>query len=183
MTLEAAAKRLSEISGAPVRDYSTRDFGRDRNPDARAVVVPKAKSRQVLQRIRRELDPTIVAFIGSTQWLGDEEHPDGEEIVLASAKSQFDILRVAQSDACNYDMLTEDLIKKLTEYDEACGIDIFHAETDTIEFRFLKLPADMPGFCNDLYQFCPAIVDQGVGTVEALEDEIRRTQEVFLWRD
>jgi hypothetical protein len=183
MTLEAAAKRLSEISGTPVRDYSTRDFGRDRNPEARSVVVPKAKSRQVLQRVRRELDPTIVAFIGSTQWLGDEQHPDGEEIVVANAKSQFDILRVAQSDACNYDMMTEDLIKKLTEYDRAYGIDIFHAETDTIEFKFSKLPADMPGFCNDLYEFCPDIVDQGCGTVEALEDEIRRTQEVFLWWD
>jgi hypothetical protein len=41
MTLEVALKRLSEISGAPVRDYSTRDFGRDRNPDARSMVDPE----------------------------------------------------------------------------------------------------------------------------------------------
>jgi len=183
MTLEAAAIRLSEISGAGVREYSTRDFGRDRNPEARSVVVPKAKSRQVLQRIRSELDPNMVAFIGTTRWLGDEKHADGEEIVVAKANSQFDILRVAKSDAVNFGMVTEDLIKKLTEYDRTYGIDIFHAETDTIEFKFSKPPADMRGFCKDLYKFCPDIVDQGVGTVEALENEIRRSQEVLLWWD
>ena len=49
------------------------------------------------------------------------------------------------------------------------------AETDTIEFTFLKLPAGLRAFCEDLYEFCPDIVDQGVGTVEALESEIRRS--------
>ena len=183
MTLEEAAKRLSQISSAPARNYSTRDFGREWNPDARSVVVPKARSRQVLQRIRSELDPKLVAFIGTTRWLGDENHADGEEIVVAKANSQFDVLRVAQSDAVNFGMVTEDLIKKLTEYDRTYGIEIFHAETDTIEFRFSKLPGDMPRFCKDLYKFCPDIVDQGIGTLEALENEIRKTQEVFLWWD
>lgn len=183
MNLDSAAKRLSEISGSPIRNYSTRDFDRERNPDARSVVVPKAKARQVLQHVRSELGPGLIAFVGTSRWLGDEKHADGEEIVLAKGDSQFDILRVAQSDAVNYGMVTDDLIKKLTEYDRNHGIDIFHAETDTIEFRFSKLPVDVPGFCKDLYKFCPDIVDQGVGTVEALESEIRRTKEVFLWWD
>lgn len=183
MTLDAATKRLSEISGSPIRDFSTRDFGRDRNPDARSVVVPKAKTRQVLQQVRSDLGPGLTAFIGTTRWLGDEKHPDGEEIVVAKGDSQFDILRVAQSDAVNYGMVTEDLIKKLAVYDRNYGIDIFHAETDTIEFAFLKLPPDMPGFCKDLYIFCPDIVDQGAGTIEALENEIRRTHKVYLWWD
>jgi hypothetical protein len=183
MTLEAAGERLSEISNAPVRDYSTRDFGRDRNLEARSVVVPARRSRQILQRIRGELAPGIVAFVGTTRWLGDEQHPGGEEIVIADGSSQFDILRVAQSDAVNYGMVTEDLIRKLAEYDRAYGIDIFHAETDTIEFRLLKLPDDMPGFCKELYKFCPDIVDQGAGTVEALQNEIGKSQQVFLWWD
>ena len=181
--MDAAAKRLADISGTPFRDYSTRDFGRDRYADAKSVVVPKTKSREVLKQIRAELGPKLVAFIGTTRWLGDEKHKDGEEIVVANAESQFDILRVAKSDAVNYGMVTNDLIKKLTEYDRRYGIDIYHAETDTIEFKLSKLPDDMSAFCKDLYKFCPDIVDQGVGTVEALEKEIRRTGAVFLWWD
>ncbi len=80
-------------------------------------------------------------------------------------------------------MEAEELVAKLTEYDRAFGIDIFHAETDTIEFKLLKLPADLGSFCQDLYEFCPDIVDQGVGTVEALENDIRDRQELLLWWD
>jgi hypothetical protein len=116
VTLEAAANRLSEVAGSPVRNYSTRDFGRDRYAAARSVIVPKARSRDVLRNFRRELGPNLIAFIGTTQWLGDEVHEGREEIVVAQGDSQFDILRVAQSDAVNYGMVTEDLIKKRRRY-------------------------------------------------------------------
>ena len=183
MTLDTAATLLSQLAGAPVRNYSTRDFGRDKNPDARSVVVSTNRSRQALEEFRRRLDPKFIAFIGTTRWLGDEQHSDAEEIVVAEADSQFDALTIAQSDAANYDMFADDLIKKLRAYDELCGIDIFHAETDTIEFRLRTPPPDLAAFCADLYEFCPDIVDQGVGSVEALAAEIRNTHRVFLWWD
>jgi hypothetical protein len=183
MTLDAAGARLSEIAGEPLRPHSTQDFGREPYAEARSVVVPKTRSREVLEEMRRELGPSLIAFIGTTRWLGDERHDEAEEIVVAKGDSQFDILRVAQSDAVNYGKETEDLIRKLTEYDRAYGIDIFHAETDTIEFRLTRLPDDLRRFSRDLYEFCPDIVDQGVETVEALEQEIRRTGEVYLWWD
>ena len=103
MTLDAAARRLSEISGAPPRAYSTRDFGRDRNPEARSVVVPESRSRDVLQRLRSELGPNIIAFIGTTRWLGDELHPGGQEIVVADATSQFLFLQLGAGVASGAD--------------------------------------------------------------------------------
>jgi len=180
LNLDTAAKRLSEISGSSIRDFATRDFGRDRNLHARSVVVPKAKARRILQQVRSEIGPELVAFIGTTQWSGNEKHVGGEAIVVANGTSQLEILRVARSNAVNYGMVTDDLIKKLTEYDWNYGIDVFHAETDTIEFRFSKLPSDVPGFCKDLYKFCHDIVDQGAGSIDELEKEIRRTLEVYL---
>ena len=60
--LEGVGKRYGER--VVVRDFSTRDFGRDRNPDARSVVVPKTKSRQVLERIRRDA-PELLAGVDS----------------------------------------------------------------------------------------------------------------------
>jgi hypothetical protein len=80
-------------------------------------------------------------------------------------------------------METEDLIKKLREYDEQFGVDIFHAETDTVEFAFIHMPEDVAAFCTDLYEFCPDIVDQGTGTVERLRQEIKEREQVFLWWD
>ncbi|WP_013627101.1 DUF4253 domain-containing protein [Rubinisphaera brasiliensis] len=182
VTLDAAAQRLAEMSGASIRDYSTYDFGRNRDQNAKSVVASHDRSPQLVAEMREHLGQNLICFVGTTRWLGDEEH-DGDEIVVANGNSQFDILRIARSDAINYGMETDDLIKKLRVYDDEFGIDIFHAETDTIEFAFQKMPEDLAAFCKDLYEFCPDIVDQGTGTVELLEKEIREREQVFLWWD
>jgi hypothetical protein len=182
MSLDVASTRLAELARRPLRQFATRDFGRDRNFEAKSVVVSNEKAQPLVTQIRAELGPGLLAFVGCTRSLADP--PDeGSEVVVAHGNSQFDILRVAQSDAINFDMETEDLIRKLEEYHSKYGIDIFHAGTDTIEFRFITMPSDLAEFCKDLYKFCPDIVDQGVGTVEDLEKEIAKTGTVFLWWD
>nr|WP_253260919.1 DUF4253 domain-containing protein [Rhodanobacter glycinis] len=80
-------------------------------------------------------------------------------------------------------MGTEDLIRKLKQWDVAYGIDIVMADTDTIQLRLKTVPPDIHAFAKELYAFCPDIVDQGVGSVEKLERSIRESRTVFLWWD
>ncbi len=183
MTLDDLGRVLAELSNCSVRAFSTRNFGRQQYLDARSVVVPQERSRLVLSDVRSALDVKQIAFIGTTRWLGDEKHPNAAEIVIAIGDSQMDILRVAQSDAVNHDKDTDDLIAKLSEFDRRYNIDVFHAETDTIEFQFKELPGDLSAFSKELYAFCPDIVDQGVGSIEALERDIKEKKEVLLWWD
>ncbi len=182
MNLEQAAQRLSELAGKPVRPYSTRDFGRENYPAARSVVVPDAVARSLVRTLRDELSEGLVAFLGCDRSLADNA-AEGTELVVGLGESQFDILRIAASDAVNYGMETDDLVRKLQQYDTDFGIDIFHAETDTIEFDLKSMPGDLRAFCDDLYEFCPDIVDQGAGSIEALEKEIAERRAVFLWWD
>jgi len=49
-------------------------------------------------------------------------------------------------------------------------------------FVFVLLVAGC-GQTKELYDFCPDIVDQGTGTMEALKLEITRTRELYLWWD
>src|SRR5262249_38127499 len=134
MTLQDAGRQLAAIAKCPLRTFSTFDFGRGQDTAARSVVVPKDDAEGVLLKLRSQSLPGIIAFIGTANWLGDERHEDGAELVIAKGTTQFDIVRIARSDAVNYEMGTEDLVQKLQSYDEAFGIDIIHAETDTIEF-------------------------------------------------
>ena len=71
----------------------------------------------------------------------------------------------------------------LKQWDDAYGIDIYMADTDTIRLRLKRLPPDLPAFAKEVYAFCPDIVDQGMGSVEALEQAIRESREVYLWWD
>jgi len=180
--LEEAARALAQVTGAPVRPFSTRDFGREPYPDARSALVPEAKAEKLLSELRRKLPPGIVAFVGVTHSLAQPK-PTGVELVVARGKSQFDILRVAASDAVNYGMETEDLIKELGAWDREFGIDIWQAETDTIQVRFRSMPTDLHAFAQRVARLCPDVVDQGVGSVEALETALRQARGVFLWWD
>jgi len=181
-TLESAAKRLAQLSGKPIRLFATRDFGREHYTSARSVVVQSAKAVPLVYQLRSELEHGLLVFVGCTRSLAAGAK-SGSEVVVATGESQMEILRVAKSDAVNYGMETEDLILKLQEYDQRYGIDIFHAETDTVEFSFKQVPQDLNRFCDDLYEFCPDIVDQGVGSVDKLAAQIVKQKSVYLWWD
>jgi hypothetical protein len=136
----------------------------------------------LLKDIRSRLGPELVAFIGTQRSLAKPK-ADGVEVVVGCGSSQFDILRIAASDAVNYGKETEDLIKQLQIWDTSFGVDIFQAETDTIQLRLKSLPDDLQAFAEEVYEFCPDIVDQGVGSVDKLAEAIRASRTLLLWWD
>lgn len=178
-----AVELLARATGAgKVRHYSTYDFGRAKDERCASVVVPEEEAEALVFLLRNELESGLVAFVGTSRWLGDEEH-EGVEVVVGPGESQFAILQLARSDAVNYGMGTAEIAAKLKEYDEAFGIDIRRAETDTIAFDLLGWPRDLAAFAGAVYEFCPDIVDQGVGSVEELREAIEATGRVYLWWD
>ncbi|MEZ5650856.1 MAG: DUF4253 domain-containing protein [Burkholderiaceae bacterium] len=180
--LEQGEAVLARCSGRSVRPYSTRDFGREPYHGARSVIVMPILAPHILKHVRAGLGPGMIAFIGTQTSLADPA-PSGTEIVVGRGSTQFDILRVAASDAVNYDMGTEDLIARLQRWDKDIGIDIYAAQTDLIQLRLKSLPNDVGAFAQEVYSFCPDIVDQGAGSLHELASEIERTKELTLWWD
>lgn len=174
---------VADPANRRVRPYSTYDFGREKDENCLSVVVPAKEAGPRVVQLREALEPGLLAFAGTYQWYGDERHEDGVEVVVGAGDSQFDILRLARTDAANCDMDTEDLIEKLRDYDEDFGIDIRSATTDTAVFGLVGVPSDYAAFAQDLYEFCPDIVDQGIGSVEELGKAINLYREVYLWWD
>ncbi len=178
-----ATMHLTAVTNQPVRAFFTIDFGREQNSNCVSALVPEQRSLELLSQLRESLEPGCVAFIGTTRSLAENRYPGLVELVVGLGESQFDILRLAATDAVNYNMLTEDIIEKLLDIDRRYGIDIFQAETDTIVFGLRTSPEDMTAFAEEIYDFCPDIVDQGVGTVDALADGIDMGRCVSLWWD
>lgn len=180
--LEKASGVLAEVTGKSVQYFSTQDFGRATYSKARSVLVPEQTAEVVLRKVRTRLPAGTIAFVGVTHSLARPK-PNGVELVVAEGSSQFDILRVAASDGINYGLNTEDLIHELQAWDREIGIDIWQAETDTVQLRLKSIPKNLPAFATRVYKFCPDIVDQGAGSVSALEKEISKEKSVFLWWD
>lgn len=106
-----------------------------------------------------------------------------EIICVLKSSDKYDTLRAFNTNGINYDIDTDKLIEKLQKWDKEYGINILGVDFDWVDIKFNSLPGDLKKFAEEIYEFCPDSVDQGVGTIEALEKMIKEEQRVFLWWD
>lgn len=173
---------LAAVTKSNVRDYWTNDFGRKKRSGGYSVIVPVESAEKLLESIRAQVPSGYVAFIGTTNNL-DHRKIKGAELVMAPGQDQFDIVRLAATDAVNHDKTTDQIIEELRRWDSQFGIDIWQAETDTVQLKLKSIPVDLPEFAQGLYEFCPDIVDQGVGDIESLQAAVKQEGAIFLWWD
>ncbi len=83
-------------------------------------------------------------------------------------------LRERGTNGANFDIMTEDTIRKLQEWEKKCEFEIVDVRHDSVEIEFQTLPEDLDEFCNEIYEFCPDTIEQGFGLmseqIEALKN-------------
>lgn len=169
---------LAQISGEEPRPFLTFDFGREHDPRGVSVVVAAAAAHGLVARLRGVLPKGFTAFVGFNDVMAART-----EVVVVPVHDQFDILRWAKSNAANYGIMTEGLVRTLRRWDEQHGIEIVGATTDTIELKLVRIPRPAAVFAREVNAFCPDIVSQGVGTVTALAEAIESGTPLVLWWD
>lgn len=173
---------LATVAKSDVRDFWTNDFGRAKRTGGYSVIVPVESAQKLLESVRGQVPSGYVAFVGTIHNI-DDPRIKGAELVMAPGQDQFDIVRLAATDAVNHDMTTDQIIEELRRWDAQFGIDIWQAETDTVQLKLKSIPEDLPEFSQRLYEFCPDIVDQGVGDIESLQAGIKQEGVIVLWWD
>jgi hypothetical protein len=106
-----------------------------------------------------------------------------DEITVLKTDDMFDALRFEGTNGINYDIHTEDIIDKLKTWNDQFGLDIFAASFDLVQAHYVKMPSDLKAHAEETYAFCPDVVDQGTGSVEALQQEIQKARQLYLWWD
>ena len=71
-----------------------------------------------------------------------------------------------QTNGINCDITTEDVIEKLTQWDELYGIEISEVEYDRVIVKFSRLPENLAALAMEIYEFCPDVIDQGYGCMD-----------------
>jgi hypothetical protein len=90
----------------------------------------------------------------------------------------FALIREAGTNAGNYDLDTEDIINRLKQWQSLCSFTVKSAGHDRVDIEFATLPADMNAFAQDLYDFCPDLVDQGTGCMAEMIETMEEMGEV-----
>ncbi|MCW3466740.1 DUF4253 domain-containing protein [Chitinophaga nivalis] len=109
--------------------------------------------------------------------------PEPDKIAVLKSADQFDILRYKGTNGNNFGISTDSLIKRLREWDTQYHFQIIGADHDWVELKFGTVPPDFTDLAQQVYDFCPDIVDQGTETVQALSEEMQRTHTLYLWWD
>lgn len=151
----------------------------NRNMKGLVLQESKEKAEKMVQKLRSVLNNKGYQIYRSEMNFGYS--PD--KITILKTKDKYDLLRFEGTNGINYNLYIEDIIDQLKVWDSLYVLDIIAVGFDFIEADIRKLPKDMSGFCHDLYTFCPDIVEQGTGSIEALKSEISLTKKLFLWWD
>lgn len=141
--------------------------------------ISKEKRPEVLSKLKEEFQNSEYQIFYSK--VSYDKTP--EVICILKSIDKYDILRALKSNGINYDIDTDSLIEKLEKWEKEYGIEIQGADGDWVDIKFNKLPADSRKFCEEIYEFCPDSVDQGVGSLEELENYLKEYRGVFLWWD
>lgn len=163
------ADEINTRSGFPTAKHPWRGVAFRVHPDSTG-----ARIAALAERIR----PEGYAIYRSRMGFGGE--PD-ELCVLMTQQVDMAILRYEQTDGINYDITTDSLIQRLDGW--GLQLTITGASHDWMEAKIGKAIIDWQLLAEEVYAFCPDVVEQGTGTVEALAEEMKRTKTLYLWWD
>lgn len=124
-------------------------------------------------------------------------------IGIVKLNDHYQIVQFFGTAAGNYDLSHQNVINKLKDWEKLCDFEILGGGGDTLQLAFKTLPDDRVRFAEDVYEFCPDLMDQGyIGpplgdgatmadfsramdeqTVEDLADYLERNKFVGFWWD
>lgn len=138
---------------------------------------PKA-GRAVLREVRQKLKGTEY-----DSYLLDEGFGYGPDQIAVLDADDHEYLALVRTDAANYDVDHEAVMKTYLPWEKQYDLELVGAGLDWMEAKIGNPPSDWLAFAKDVYKFCPDIVDQGVGDVAALAEEMERSGDLYLWWD
>jgi hypothetical protein len=106
-----------------------------------------------------------------------------DDIVVLKTTDKYAVLKQIETDGINYDIDNDSLISIIKRFDKKYDLQLIGASYDWCEFAIRKEPGSWSDFAKEVYKVCPDVVDQGAGTLEALENEMRQKKRLYFWWD
>jgi hypothetical protein len=173
LEVKHAGKNLRQLQG-------TDPNGNPLSAAGVTIDVRRTQARRTVQRLQEKAGAGYFAFISERNY-GIKGAPDN--VSLLKTSDPYDMLRTMGTNGWNYDISPDMVIARLKKWDAEFGLVLSGVGFDWMEAQFKRQPANMLEYANEVYAFCPDVVDQGTETVEALAKEMKRTNTLFLWWD
>ena len=144
--------------------------------DVLSAVLPQPDAHEIVATLQPQLQPRgcqalLTAGIGHADWcrifnLGvlaaGKQYRDKALVVFFPAQDPAPLLWARQTNGANCTVYTEHIMAKLDQWGRRCSLMILGAGWDWVDLRFASLPEDLQSFAEEIYQFCPDTIDQGI---------------------
>ena len=167
----------TELKQLPAIDQETGDVLSDKLYNGVFTETTEEKGIEFVKKLKpkfKESGYLIFVFEGED---------DKKNIAVIKGQDELDILRYRRTDGINHDLENENVVKKISEWKSKYGLIVIGCSRDWLQVEFDKLPTDIDAFANEVYEFCPDSVDQGVGTIDKLKEAIKEMNGLWLWWD
>jgi hypothetical protein len=103
--------------------------------------------------------------------------------ILGGTSDPYEVMEYAETNGANYDISGEDIIEKYKKWDNEFGIKPIGIGCDFCECEIQNKSINFKKLADEVYEFCPDVVDQGTYSIELLAEEMKKTGTIFLWWD
>ena len=94
-----------------------------------------------------------------------------------------DLIHAFQTNGANYDLMPADIVKWLRKLAAKQSFTITGVSWDWLEGRLTGPVKDSRKLAHQMYDFCPDMVDQGIGSVKHLAQTLEKDGYFFFWWD
>lgn len=108
---------------------------------------------------------------------------DDDEVAIVTTKDDIEYLKIIKTDGVNYNLTANDILKKYEEWKNKYKLRLIGAGRDWMEAEIKAKNVNWSDLAKEVYEFCPDVVAQGTGTVQALEAEMKKSSTLYLWWD
>jgi hypothetical protein len=173
---ELKTETKAEIIQLPAIDHETGEVLNEFY-DGIQSNIPEEQANSIVKNLKEKFRTKgYLIFV----FTGDE---DTKSIAVIKGTNDLDILRYRRTDGINHGYENEDIVAKISEWNDKFGLTVIGCGRDWLELEFKNLPTDLDSFSEEVYKFCPDSVDQGVEKVENLKELIKETNGIWLWWD
>jgi hypothetical protein len=127
--------------------------------------VTLAVSRKQVVPIICKLQPHLLPHGYRAFWTDMYEKGSKRSEVVAVLKTgdASEIIRLQRTSGGNYGVSTDAILEKLDNWRGQCELDVIGAGSAWVAIQFTTLPREICAFAEEIYDFCPDAVEQGVG--------------------
>lgn len=171
---------LKQMTGQPLEQFEfiNENISGTRKGISASLVKADAKDMILANRDRLMNEGK---FIFISEFAGNGS--DYVVTIVGDTNDPYKIMEWSETNGLNHNIDTKDIVEKYRQWNNRFGVIPFAIGFDFCECEIINKQIDYIALANEVYEFCPDVVDQGTETIEALAAEIMENGTIFLWWD